>query len=191
MLLANDSSEYIAKELQKIGFRTLFSLLILLFFVFIITRNLRYLALITISLFANLIIAVIFYYFLQIEIHLYSLAGITVSFGILIDNSIIMIDHIRHHNNKKAFLAILAATLTTIGSLSIIFFLKENQRINLIDFASVIMVNLSVSLLIALFFIPALMEKDTFYRQEKTFILPKKKKNGETFPFLLAEHPFL
>lgn len=176
MLLANDSSEYIAKELQKIGFRTLFSLLILLFFVFIITRNLRYLALITISLFANLIIAVIFYYFLQIEIHLYSLAGITVSFGILIDNSIIMIDHIRHHNNKKAFLAILAATLTTIGSLSIIFFLKENQRINLIDFALVIMVNLSVSLLIALFFIPALMEKIRFIGKKKRSFFRRKKR---------------
>lgn len=175
ILLANDSSEFIEKELRKIGFRTLFSMLILLLFVLIITRSFRYLALITISLFANLIVAVIFYYLLKIEIHLYSLAGITVSFGILIDNSIIMIDHIKHHNNKKAFLAILAATLTTIGSLSIIFFLKEAQRIDLIDFALVIMVNLSVSMLIALFLIPSLMEKikldinkkRSFYRRKR------------------------
>ncbi len=175
ILLVRDSTQFIEKELRKIGFRTLFSLVILLLFVFIITRNLRYLWLLTISLFANLIIAIIFYYFLKIEIHLYSLAGITVSFGILIDNSIIMIDHIRHHDNKKVFLAILAATLTTIGSLSVIFFLKEEQQINLIDFAQVIMVNLSVSMVIALFFIPSLMKKikikvnkkRSFYRRKR------------------------
>jgi multidrug efflux pump subunit AcrB len=176
ILLARDSTEFIAKELRKIAYRTLFSMLILLLFVGLITRSFRYLLLITISLFANLIVAFIFYYLLQIEIHLYSLAGITVSFGILIDNSIIMIDHIRHHNNKKAFLAILAATLTTIGSLSIIFFLKEKQQINLIDFALVIMVNLSVSMFIALFFIPALMEKIKLgVNRKKSFFRRKRR----------------
>ena len=99
-------------------------------------------------------VAVIFYKLLKLEIHLYSLAGITVSFGIIIDNSIVMIDHYRHHGNKKVFLAILAATLTTIGSLCIIFFLDEDQRINLIDFTWVMIVNLGISLFVALFFIP-------------------------------------
>lgn len=69
-----------------------------------------------------------------------------------------MIDHIRHQGNKKAFLAILAATMTTVGALCIIFFLKEEQRVNLVEFAQVIIVNLTVSMSIALFFIPALME---------------------------------
>ncbi len=176
ILLAHDSTWFIAKELRKIGLRTLFSMLILLLFVLMITRSFRYLLLITISLLANLIVAVIFYYLLKIEIHLYSLAGITVSFGIIIDNSIIMIDHIRHNNNKKVFLAILAATLTTIGSLSIIFFLKEGQRINLIDFALVIMVNLSVSMIIALFFIPSLMEKIQLKINKKRFFYRRKRR---------------
>ena len=174
--LVRNSSDFIAKELRKIGIRTIFSMLILLIFVLLITRSFRYLWLITLSLFANLIIAVIFYYLLKIEIHLYSLAGITVSFGILIDNSIIMIDHLRHHNNRKAFLAILAATLTTIGSLSIIIFLKEQQRINLVDFALVIIVNLTVSILIALFFIPALMDKLPLEVNSKRFYMKRKKK---------------
>ncbi|QZE15654.1 efflux RND transporter permease subunit [Halosquirtibacter laminarini] len=174
ILLANDSSEFISKELRKIGYQTLFSMLILLLFVLLITLSFRYLVLITISLFSNLILAVILYYLLEIEIHLYSLAGITVSFGILIDNSIIMIDHIKHHNNKNAFLAVLAATLTTIGSLSVIFYLKEQQRINLMDFALVIMSNLSVSLLIALFFIPALMEKISLKSSKKRLFYRRK-----------------
>ncbi len=159
LLLANDSTKYLNEELNKIGERTIFSLLILLTFVLLISRQWKYLLLISISIFANLVIACIFYYVLGIEIHLYTLAGITISFGMIIDNSIIMIDHIRHQGNRKAFLAILAATLATVGAMCMIFLLKEEQKINLIEFAQVIIVNLSVSMAIALFFIPALMEK--------------------------------
>lgn len=165
LLLTNDSTQYLNKELNKIGLRIVFSLLILLTFVLLISRQLKYLLLITISIIANLIIACIFYYVLGIEIHLYTLAGITISFGMVIDSSIIMIDHIHHQGNRKAFLAILAATLTTIGAMSMIFFLKEEQKINLIEFAQVIIVNLTVSLVISLFLIPALMEKVILKKQ--------------------------
>lgn len=176
LLLANDTTEYIQKEQEKVFLRTVFSLLILLVFILIITRSLKYLLLITASILANLLVACVFYYLLKTEIHLYSLAGITVSFGIIIDNSIIMIDHLRHQGNKKAFLAILAATLTTIGALSVIFFLKEEQRINLVEFARVIMVNLSVSMVIALFFIPALMNKISLNnRRAKRFFKRKRR----------------
>lgn len=165
LLLTNDTTQFLNKELNKIGLRTIFSLLILLAFVLIISRQFNYLLLITISIVANLVIACIFYYVLGIEIHLYTLAGITISFGMVIDSSIIMIDHIHHQGNRKAFLAILAATLTTIGAMSVIFFLKEEQKINLIEFAQVIIVNLTVSLVIALFLIPALVEKVILKKQ--------------------------
>jgi multidrug efflux pump subunit AcrB len=179
ILLASDSVEYLDKELNKIWKRTIFSLLILLSFVLLISRQIKYLLLIAISIVANLVIACIFYYFLRIEIHLYTLAGITISFGMVIDNSIIMIDHFRHQGNRKAFLAILAATLSTIGAMCVIFFLKDEQKINLIEFAQVIIVNLTVSMGIALVLIPALMEKiklrkkinQSFFRRKRRVLL--------------------
>ncbi len=76
---------------------------------------------ITISLLANLAIAVIFYYLFRLEIQLYSLAGITISLNLIIDNIIVMSDHLIHKRNLKAFTAVLAATLTTIGALGIVF----------------------------------------------------------------------
>ncbi len=178
VLTTYDATKFIGEELDKIALRTAISIIILLTFVILISRKLQYLLLITISLVANILVAVIFYYFFRLELHLYSLAGITVSFGIIIDNSIVMIDHYRYHKDRKVFLAILAATLTTIGSLCIIFFLKESQRANLTDFALVIIINLSVSLFIALFFIPALMDRiklkskqgKVFYRRKKRVI---------------------
>jgi multidrug efflux pump subunit AcrB len=87
---------------------------------------------------------------------LYSLAGVTISLSLIIDNTIVMSDHIRRHRDRNAFLPIMAATLTTIGALSIIFFLDEKIRLNLQDFAAVVIINLGVSLLTALFFVPAI-----------------------------------
>jgi len=156
---AYDATEFIHEELNKIYFRTGLTLLILFLFVFLVYRKLNYLLLIIISLVINLAIAFIFYYFLEVEIQLYSLAGITISLTLIIDNIIVLSDQLIHRRNMKAFLAILAATLTTIGSLVIIFFLEEKMRLNLKDFAIAIIINLAVSLLVSLFLVPALIEK--------------------------------
>ena len=138
-------------------------------FVFLVSRKLRYLFIIVVTLAANIFIAFIFYYFLNLEIHLYSLAGITVSLGIIIDTSIIMIDHYGYYRDRKAFIAILAAVMTTVGSLAIVFFLPEQQRVNLVDFSAVMIVNLMISIVVALIFVPALMDKLP--------IAPRKRKN--------------
>ena len=154
-----DATEFIHEELNKIYLRTSLTVLILLFFVLIITLNPRYLFLIVVSLSINIAVAVIFYYLFGLEMQLYSLAGITVSLNLVIDNTIVMTDHILHRRNLKAFMSILAATLTTMGALVIIFFLDEKIRLNLQDFAAVVIINLAVSLFVALFFVPALIEK--------------------------------
>lgn len=157
--ISYDATEYIQRELDKIYFRTGLTVLILLLFVALITRNLRYLFLIVASLVVNISVAVILYYTFGLEMQLYSLAGITISLNLVIDNTIVMTDHILHRRNLKAFVSVLAATLTTIGALVIIFFLDEKIRLNLQDFAAVVIINLAVSLFVALFFVPSMIDK--------------------------------
>ena len=154
-----DATEHIQKELDKIYFRTGLTVLILLVLVALMTWSLRYLLLIITSLTVNLAVAFIFYYALGLEMQLYSLAGITISLNLVIDNTIVMVDHIRRRNNLEAFVSLLAATLTTVGALAIIFFLDDKLRLDLQDFAAVVMINLLVSLLVALLFVPALIQK--------------------------------
>ena len=158
LLQSYDSTEYIRSELKNIEIRTIFTFLILLFFVFIVTRKLKHVLMVLVMLVVNLSIASIFYYIFKVEIHLYALAGITVSMGLMTDNIIIMSDHLRTRGNRLAWLAIFAGTLCTISALTIIFFLEEELKTNLVDFALVIIINQSVSLLTALFLIPALMD---------------------------------
>ncbi|WP_291530353.1 efflux RND transporter permease subunit [Bacteroides sp. UBA939] len=171
-----DATEYIREELNKIYFRTGLTVLILLVFVWIITLNLRYLFLIVTSLSVNIAVAVIFYYLFGLEMQLYSLAGITVSLNLVIDSTIVMTDHILHRRNLKAFISVLAATLTTMGALVIIFFLDEKIRLNLQDFAAVVIINLAVSLFVALFFVPAMIDKIKLVKKSPGKALRRKSR---------------
>lgn len=158
-LLSNDATDTIREELSKIYFRTGLTVLILLLFIVLVTRNVRYTLLIVISLAINLAVAVILYWAFGTEIQLYSLAGITISLNLVIDNTIVMCDHYMRRHDRKAFPAILAATLTTAGALVVVFLMDEEVRLNLEDFVIVVIINLVVSLMVALFLVPALADR--------------------------------
>lgn len=154
-----DASISISEELDNIYFRTALTVLILLVFVGIITMSWRYLMLIAIGLTINMAVAIVAYYIFKVEIHLYSLAGITISLNLVIDNLIVMTEHAARCRDRRVFSAILAATLTTVGALSVVFFLDEKTMLSLKDFVLVVIINLAVSLLVALFLVPALIER--------------------------------
>lgn len=171
-----DSSVQLKDELNKIILRIISSVAILLLFVLLVSRSGRYLLVISFSILANILIAFILYYLFGIEIHMYSLAGITISLGILIDNTIVMADHLRNGHGLNVFRAILAATLTTMGALVAVFFLDEDLQLRLVDFAWVIMINLGVSLLVSLFFIPALLDKMPLRKLNGRFTIKKSRR---------------
>lgn len=166
--LAYDASEYISQELDKIYVRTLLCVVILLLFVLVVSRDLRYLLIIGITLAVNILVSVVFYNIFDLGIHIYSLAGITVSLGIIIDTAIIMVDHYSYYRNRRVFTSILGALLTTIGALGIVWLLPQEQQANLVDFALVIIINLTVSLAVAFLFVPALLEKISLGRSMTT-----------------------
>lgn len=157
--LTYDASEYVSGELHKIYLRTLLCVAILMLFVYLVSRDFNYLLIIAVTLAVNILMAVVFYNLLNLDIHIYTLAGITVSLGIIIDSSIIMVDHYSYYRNRRVFVSILGALLTTIGALGIVWLLPEKQQANLTDFSLVIVINLVVSLIVALLFIPALLDK--------------------------------
>ena len=157
--LSYDASEYVSGELHKIYLRTLLCVAILMLFVYLVSRDFNYLLIIAVTLAVNILVAVVFYNLLNLDIHIYTLAGITVSLGIIIDSSIIMVDHYSYYRNRRVFVSILGALLTTIGALGIVWMLPEKQQANLTDFSLVIVINLVVSLIVALLFIPALLDK--------------------------------
>ncbi|CAL2089303.1 Multidrug transporter [Tenacibaculum sp. 190524A05c] len=176
-----NATEYLAKELDKIYQRSAYTVAILLLFILVVSASFRYFLVTILSLLFNLGIAFLLYFIFKVEIQLYSLAGITISLGLIVDNSIVMIDHIKKQGNTKIFTPILASTLTTVGALSIIYFLDDKYKLNLIDFALVIIINLSVSLFVALFLITALLDKIPLKNKEVKRPLLQIQQNFYTF----------
>lgn len=156
--LSYDASEYLNNEIQKIFLRAVMSLAILLLFVLAVSRSLRYLTVIGLTIIVNLLSSVIFYKLFGVDIELYSMAGITVSLGIIIDTAIVIADHYTYYGDRKVMFSITGALLTTIAALMLVFFLPESSRANLTDFIWVIVINLTLSILIAFLFVPALLE---------------------------------
>jgi multidrug efflux pump subunit AcrB len=176
ILLASDSTEYLSKEIDKIIFRSAVSLGILIILILIISRSIKYLAVVMLGIIVTLLITCILFYLFKIELQFYSLAGVTVSLGVMAGNSIIMITHVRSSGNQKIFLAIFASTLVTIASLCVIFFLPPEQKTNLIEFALVIVINLMVSFVVVFYFIPALLNRVTVNVTKKINYRSRKKK---------------
>lgn len=155
--LAYDASEQIGAELRKICLRTGLCILILLLFVLLVYRSWRYMLIIVSTLTVNVLTALALYAAAGLRIHVYTLAGITVSMGIVIDLSIMMIDHYARRRDRTVFPSLFAATATTIGALIAVLLLPERERVNLTDFIGVTVINLSLALTVAWFFIPSLM----------------------------------
>lgn len=151
-----DDTTFLVKELNKIYYRAGLSILILTIFIFLIYRNIRHLIILILGILVTFCLTLLATWILKIDIHLYTIAGITIAFGLIVDNAIVMLDHISLHNNRKMFLALLAATGTTMAALCVIFLLPEEDRQNLTEFSSIIIISLIISLLVALWFTPAL-----------------------------------
>lgn len=162
--LTYDRAETQMKEFYALLLRSSLTLVILLVFVWLASgRKWIYTGIIAIALLANILIAVLLYWLFDIRLHPMSMAGITVSLGIIIDSTIVMVDHYSYYRNLKAFIGVLAAMLTTISSLVIVFWLPDLLRHDLKDFSIVVIINLAIAIIVASVFVPALIEKTGFF----------------------------
>ena len=105
--LTYDRAEIQMKEFRTLLLRSSLTLIILLVFVWLAGggRKWVYTSIITIALLANILIAVLLYWLFDIRLHPMSMAGITVSLGIIIDSTIVMVDHYGYYHNRKAFVS--------------------------------------------------------------------------------------
>ncbi|SER13025.1 efflux RND transporter permease subunit [Neolewinella agarilytica] len=158
LFLEDDATRFLREELAKTRKRTALSMGILLLFVLLAYRSFRRLGVVLFSLAVNLGLAFLCYWFFGVELNLYAFAGIAVSFGIMVDNVIIVIDGLGRKGGPLPP-AVIGATLTTLAGLSVIWFLSDELRTQLYELARVMAINLSTSVLVALTLVPALVKE--------------------------------
>lgn len=155
-LVAHDDAAFLREELQHNYRRILLSLGILMLFVFITYRNLRHLAVLLSALAINTCLTIILVRVSGIGVHLYTIAGMAISFGIVLDTLIIMLDYFRQFRNRRVVTAMLASAAILISSLLLVYLLPEREQNNLKDLAVVVCLSLISSLAVSLWFVPGL-----------------------------------
>ena len=151
--------------LSSLGWGALFAVLILYLFL----RDLRPTVITLCSIPISVIFAVVLMYFSGVTINMISLSGLAVAVGMLVDNSVVVIENIYRLRSKGATViqaavsgarqvlgAIVASTLTTVCVFLPIVFVEGITKQLFTDLALTMTYSLLASLIVALTLVPAM-----------------------------------
>lgn len=165
---------------QSLVLGSLLAIIIMFFFL----KDLQSPLLIAVSIPVSLIVSLLFMYLLGMSINIISLSGLVLGVGMMIDNSIIVIDNINqklesgHHlsdacakGTEEIITPLLSSVLTTVSVFFPLVFLSGITGALFYDQALAVAIGLFTSLLVSVFLIPLLFKgfKDKVVFQSKWF----------------------
>ncbi len=181
-----DQGIYIDLVMDSIINNILFGGLLAIIILILFLKDIRPTAVIACSIPISLITAIVCMYFSGVTLNVISLSGLALGIGMLVDNSIVVIENIYRLRKegmsaKEAAVAgagevagaIMASTLTTVCVFLPIVFTEGLTRQLFVDMGLTIAYSLGASLLIALTVVPAMASK--------TLGKTKEQKDGKFF----------
>ena len=143
--------------LSSLAWGALFAILILYLFL----KDLRPTVITLVSIPISVIFAVVLMYFCGVTINMISLSGLAVAVGMLVDNSVVVIENIyrlraKGANVRQAAVAGTSSTLTTVCVFLPIVFVEGITKQLFTDLALTMTFSLLASLIIALTLVPAM-----------------------------------
>ena len=164
-----DQGDYIHLIVETIISSLLWGALFSVVVLFLFLRDWRPTLITLISIPTSVVFAVVLMYFTGVTINMISLSGLLVAVGMLVDNSVVVIENIYRLRAKGATVvhaavsgaqqvlgAIAASTLTTVCVFAPIVFVEGLTRQLFTDLALTITYSLLASLLVALTLVPAM-----------------------------------
>lgn len=164
-----DQGIYIDLVTDSIFNNILFGFVLAVLILILFLRDLRPTAVVAVSIPISLVTAVVCMYFSGVTLNVISLSGLALGIGMLVDNSIVVIENIYRlrslgHDVKRAAMegarevsgAIIASTLTTVCVFLPIVFTEGITRQLFVDMGLTIGYSLLASLAIALTVVPAM-----------------------------------
>lgn len=190
-----NQGDYIHLVVNSITSSLLWGALFAVIVLFIFLRDIRPTFITLCSIPVSVIFAIVLMYFSGVTLNMMSLSGLSIAVGMLVDNSIVVIENIYRLKSKgestvKAAIsgaaqvagAITASTLTTICVFLPIVFVDGLTRTLFADMALTLGYALIASLIIALTFVPATASKILGKNTEKKY----RKSNGLTAKYKKA-----
>lgn len=158
---------YIEIIVQSVMENMIFGAILAVIVLILFLKDIKPTLVIACSIPLSVIFAIVLMYFSNISLNIISLSGLALGIGMLVDNSIVVIENIYRIRNegytiRKAAVegagqvtgAIIASTLTTICVFAPIIFTEGITRQLFVDIALTIAFTLTASLVVALTFVP-------------------------------------
>lgn len=185
-----DQGDYINLVVDSVISNLLWGAVFAVFILLLFLRDIRPTFIVACSIPISVIFAIVLMYFSGVTLNLLSLSGLAIGVGMLVDNSVVVIENIyRLRNNGATPIqaavsgavqvtgAIIASTLTTICVFLPIVFVEGLTRTLFQDMALTIAYSLLASLIVAITLVPA-MSQSLLKKQKKN--KKNKKNNGES-----------
>ncbi|HEX6694986.1 MAG TPA: efflux RND transporter permease subunit [Longimicrobiales bacterium] len=169
LFLDSDQSREIRAQLTDLGLRSLISAVIVLLVLILFLQSLSAAIIVFSTVAFSVLITLNVAYFLGMTLNVLTLMGLAMGFGLVVDNAIVVLENIFRRRKlgeaaqiaaekgaREVFLAILAATGTTVIVVVPFVYLQGNLRVYYVPLAIVVGIALIASMLVAFTFIPAL-----------------------------------
>jgi HAE1 family hydrophobic/amphiphilic exporter-1 len=167
-----DSAEYIEQSVKNVQYAALFGAILAILVLFLFLRSYRASFIIGTAIPISVMITFFPFYFLNISINIISLGGLAIGVGMLVDNSIVVLENIyrrlqdgedrdtaSRRGAAQVAMAITASTLTTMVIFIPILFTQGVVKIFFGQLAASIAFSLTASLVVALTLVPMISSK--------------------------------
>jgi HAE1 family hydrophobic/amphiphilic exporter-1 len=167
-----NTTDTIENSLNEVTSTAVSGALLAILILFIFLRSIKPTLIIGISIPVSLIVTIMLMYFAGLTLNLMTMAGLVLGIGMLVDNSIVILENIYHYREKGAklntaavlgtsemLIAITASTLTTICVFApLVMFqgLLEMAGEMFAGLAFTVVISLTISLVVAIFLVPVL-----------------------------------
>jgi HAE1 family hydrophobic/amphiphilic exporter-1 len=181
----DDQGQELEDKLRELVYRS-FIILGILFMLLVITlRRIKLTTVVTASILFAIVISLSFFYFLRISVNFVTISGLTVCFGLILDNSILVLDSVHRRlksldkaeqaglsrktkfkvaletiveGTKEVLFPILATTLTTMVAFASFIFLSGRLALYYVPLAISVALAMIASLFVAFCWVPMVLE---------------------------------
>jgi len=168
--LERDGSEEIRRQLTDLRLRALAAAIVIFLVLLLFLGSFRTAGIVFATVVFSVLIAVNLLYFGQFSLNVLTMAGLAMGFGLMVDNSIVVLENIyrrwrsqgegpreaAERGTRQVALPIVAGTLTTVIVFVPFLYLQGELRLYYLPFAYAVGFSLLASLFVAFSFVPGL-----------------------------------
>jgi HAE1 family hydrophobic/amphiphilic exporter-1 len=173
--IVSDYSKFIVNAIQNVKQEIYYGGILAFLVLFFFLASIRSILIIGITIPASLFLTILLMYLFNISFNIVSLGGIAVGIGMLLDNSIIVIENVTRYKemglslresalrgSNEVAMPVVAATLTTIAVFLPLIFMKGITGELFKDQSYAVVFSLAASIITALTLIPMLASRERF-----------------------------